>query len=183
MEIAIGIIIGVAAGLVLYLVGRREIAPLRAETSSLRAELDDLRLQLQAGEVAKTTVETQLAARDETVGTLTSERDEARRLLSERSDGLSDASQQLAQAEEARDSLFAQLTERTQERDAARSQLEAVRSELNEKAARLAEVVADHTARQEELENYRTELEDRFKESRPMSRSQLARISSRSFVT
>ena len=163
MEIAIGIIIGVAAGLVLYVVGRREIAPLRAETSSLRAELDDLRHQLQAGEVAKTTVETQLAARDETVGTLTSERDEARRLLGERSDGLSDASQKLAQAEEARDSLSAQLTERTQERDAARSQLEAVRSELNEKAARLAEVVADHTARQEELENYRTELEDRFK--------------------
>ncbi len=114
-------------------------------------------------ELARNTAETQLAGREEVVDTLTSERDEARRLLGERRGELADTSRNLAQAEEARDSLTVQLTERTLERDAARKQLDAVNAELGEKAAKLAEVEADHGARQEELENYRAELEERFK--------------------
>ena len=114
-------------------------------------------------ELARNTAETRLAGREETVVTLTIERDEARRLLGERSGELSDASRRLAQAEEARESLAAQLSERTRERDTARKDLQAVSSELGEKEATLAKVVADHAARQEELENYRTELEERFK--------------------
>ena len=163
MEIVIGLIIGLAVGGGFALVFFRQASAVRGESADLRADLEEVRKRIQEMELARNTAETRLAGREETVDTLTIERDEARRLLGERSGELSDASRRLAQAEEARESLAAQLSERTRERDTARKDLEAVSSELGEKEATLAKVVADHAARQEELENYRAELEERFK--------------------
>ena len=163
MEIAIGLIIGLALGLVLYLAGRREIAPLRSDASELRQQLDDVQSQLQAIELAKNTADTQLQSAEHLIATLTNERNTARNQLTSTTEALSAASSQLAQAQESRDRLEAQLKERTQERDTTRHQLESATTQLSQLTARLAEVEADHQARQEEHEAYRAEMETRFK--------------------
>ena len=163
MEIAIGIIIGVVAGLVLYLVGRREIAPLRAETSGLRAELDELRQQLQAGEVAKTTVETQLAARDEQIqkhevdlattrSRLEQSATEVNRLGSE----LADAKAIAEQRRERVDELVAERDQAVRQRDHNAEELSVTRQELEG-------LRKEHQARMEELAKKQEEIDSLFK--------------------
>ena len=141
MEIAIGLIIGLALGFVLYLAGRREIAPLRSDASALRDQLEDVQSQLQAIKLAKNTADTQLKSTEYQIATLISERDEARTQLNTRSDELNAASRQLAQAQESRDRLDSQLKERTQERDHVRELLEERDELLTVARQRISETV------------------------------------------
>ena len=141
MEIAIGLIIGLALGLVLYLSARREIAPLRSDASALRDQLEDVQSQLQAIELAKNTADTQLTQAEYQIATLISERDQARTQLNTRSDELNEASRQLAQAQESRDRLDSQLKERTQERDHVRELLGERDESLTVARQRISETV------------------------------------------
>ena len=163
MEIAIGIIIGVAAGLVLYLVGRREIAPLRAETSSLRAELDDLRLQLQAGEVAKTTVETQLAARDEQMQQLEVDLATTRSRLEQSATDVNRLGSELADAKATADQRRERVDELVGERDQAVRQRDRNAEELSDTKQKLEGLRKEQQARMEELAKKQEEVDSFFK--------------------
>ena len=120
MEIAIGIIIGVAAGLVLYLVGRREIAPLREEASELRSELDAVRPSIQEHEIARATADTQLAERTERLDAVESELHKAQEqtdaIRSEHSKLRSQLSESNATSEERRQQLGQLQVERNEAR-------------------------------------------------------------------
>ena len=78
MEIVIGLLIGLALGAALLVVGRRELTPLREEASGLRDELKTAQALVEKLRIEENTASTQLRERNHEVSTLTRERNEAR---------------------------------------------------------------------------------------------------------
>ena len=120
MEIVIGLIAGLAAGLMLYLLGRRELAPLREEALGLRSELDAVRPSIQEHEIARATAETQLAERTERLSAVESElhaaQEQTDAIRNEHSKLQSQLSESNATSEERRQQLAQLQVERNEAR-------------------------------------------------------------------
>ena len=117
MEIVIGLLIGLALGAALLVVGRRELTPLREEASGLRDELKTAQALVETLRIEENTASTQLRERNHEVGTLTRERDEARADLRQREDDLRAAREELQGMRSEHQARIEELDKKQQEID------------------------------------------------------------------
>ena len=163
MEVVIGLVVGLALGLGLLFLGRREIAPLRSEAASLRQELDAVQHQLQQREIARVTAETQLAERASEVSSLKSERDDAEEQLNRRVGELTELGAEFAKAATTANERGLRIEELTAERDHARVERDRNAEYLSTTKQDLEALRAEHNARMEELANKQDEIDTLFK--------------------
>ena len=162
MEIAIGLIIGIVVAGLVFLLGSRQIAALRADLSEQRSATAAASEALQAQELARTAAETQLSERSERLSGLESRLVESEATEERLNQEVNRLGSELADAQATSEQRRARVEELVIERDQAQGQAERQQEELSELRAKLAEVEADHAARQEELAAYRVEMEERF---------------------
>lgn len=163
MEIVIGLVIGLFVGLLLFAIGRREIASLRGETSRLRAELDGVRQDMQDRNLAHNTLQTQLAERDQRV----SELEHASEIAQSRQEASANEINQLGSALAAAQTNAKRGLQRSEElaaeRDQAARQRDLHAVELSDTKQELAGLRKEHRARMEELSKKQAEIDTLFK--------------------
>ena len=157
VEIVIGLIIGLAAGGALYLVGKREISPLRQEASSLRQELDSVRPTIQEHELARAKSEAQLDERSEALTRLSASHQEELVRAQQLRNELAEAQAALSTSQALHKASRENATTLTKERDTARVELQKRQTELGLARENLSESESTLVATREQVATLTTE--------------------------
>ena len=117
MEIAIGLVIGLAVGAAVALIIHRQASALREESSGLRGDLEEVREQLQERALAQTAAETQLRERTSQLEQRAEELDIERQGVALLRDDLGNAREELRQVLSDRKARMEELDKKQQEID------------------------------------------------------------------